>query len=150
MGKIKSSVEEEPNDSFTSMIDIVFLLLIFFLLQPFKEPEIRLEANLPKNTESAKNTDNTEIPKEDIKIRILPVPSDPNNARFVVDGRPVGMASLGAESRLAGMLVGRSHGDKEWPVAILPDRKVHFGHVLHALDACYRARMGNVKFGYGN
>lgn len=151
MGKIKSSVAEEPNDSFTSMIDIVFLLLIFFLVQPFKEPEVRLAADLPQSsTKVSRTATDTTIPKEDIRIRILPVPSDPGNARFVVDGRPIGYASQGARNKLPAILVKQSHGDKDWPIAILPDRGVHFGHVLHALDACYRVQMPNIKFGYGN
>ena len=43
MARIKSKFEDEPAFCFTSMIDIVFLLLIFFLLQPFKMPELKLD-----------------------------------------------------------------------------------------------------------
>lgn len=42
--------DEDPPSSFTSMIDIVFLLLIFFLVATrFKQPEKRLDAQLPKD-----------------------------------------------------------------------------------------------------
>lgn len=148
MGKIKSSFSEEPNSAFTSMIDIVFLLLIFFILQPFKEPEVKLAAELPKD--AGTSTDQFEKPPEDIKIRIVVVPSDPSNAHFIVDGQALGMASQGAGTRLPGVLVRNSHGLKDTPVAILPDARVHFGHVLTALDACYTARLEKIKFGFGN
>ena len=148
MGKIKSSVSEEPNSAFTSMIDIVFLLLIFFILQPFKEPEVKMPAELPKD--AGTSTDQFDKPPEDIKIRIVAVPSDPSNAHFIVDGQALGSANQGAGARLPAVLKRNSHGLEDTPVAILPDARVHFGHVLTALDACYTARLSKVKFGFGN
>lgn len=46
----KEKVSESMPFCFTSMIDIVFLLLIFFLIaSTFKQPEQRLDANLPNS-----------------------------------------------------------------------------------------------------
>lgn len=148
VGKIKSKVVDEVQSSFTSMIDIVFLLLIFFILQPFKETELKLDANLPQD--GAPNSDPTTEPKVEIKVAIRPVISDPNNAMYVIDGQNVGMASQGAYKKLAGILLRKSNGDKEAPISILPSTDVRFEHVLRVLDACYRVRMGNVKFGFGS
>ena len=41
--------EEDVGKGFTTMIDIVFLLLIFFILQPFKQPEQKVDSDLPKS-----------------------------------------------------------------------------------------------------
>ncbi len=147
MAKIKSKVQDEVATCFTSMIDIVFLLLIFFILQPFKETELKLNASLPQDGQPQQQS--TSEPKVDIKVQIMPVISDANNAIYVIDGQKVGMASQGVYKRIAGILVKKSNNDKEAPISILPASDVRFEHVLRVLDACYKARMPNVKFGFG-
>lgn len=150
MGKIKSSVEEEPNDAFTSMIDIVFLLLIFFILQPFKEPERKLAANLP--TQGAENNNLTDTPRDPIRISISAVGQ--NNALFMVNGRQVGYASNlpVTNTRLAGFLIQQRGGNtkihKETPVSIRASQNVAFKHILFALDQCNSAEMGNIQFAF--
>lgn len=146
--KIKTRVSDEMSSSFTSMIDIVFLLLIFFILQPFKETELKLGASLPQS--GAPSSESTAPPKVDIKVQIRPVPANPNGAMYIIDGRTVGMASTRVYNRIAGVLIQRSNGDKDAPISILPSGNVNFQHVLRVLDACYRAKMPNVKFGFGS
>lgn len=145
--KIKSRISDDMASSFTSMIDIVFLLLIFFILQPFKEAEFKLEANLPQN--GAPESKSDELPKVDIKVNVMPVISNPNNAVYLIDGRNIGMASQQAYKKIADILRQKSNGDKDAPISILPASDVQFMHVLRVLDACYKARMPNVKFGFG-
>lgn len=135
---------QEAGGSFTSMMDIVFLLLIFFILQPFKESEVALDTPL-----SAVGREGVEPAREAIRLRVIAVPADQTNAYYVVDGRSLGTATQGATELLPKTLVSISHGLADTPVAILPDARVHFGHVLIALDACHTARLTNVRFGYG-
>ncbi len=137
MAKIKSQFEDEPNDSFTSMIDIVFLLLIFFILQPFKQPEMKLAAELPKD-EGPSHTPSE--PRQHIVIKIEPEGADGSEARFIVDGQTI------AGPAISSRLLKRNGGDLEAPIALMPNIKTHFRHVLMALDECYEARMPNVKF----
>ena len=143
---IKSQINEEPASSFTSMIDIVFLLLIFFILQPFKEPENRLGADLPQDGSGPASS--LEPPIKPIQIQIEFNRRNPDAAVFRigdetrrVNGGPT------AFRHIAKHLKDLSGGNLETPVAIMPHGDVHFEHVLSALDACYEAKMPKVKFG---
>lgn len=140
----RDSGAQEAGGSFTSMIDIVFLLLIFFILQPFKEPEVSFDTPL-----SGVGREIVAPPCEDIRLRVMSVPADPTNAYYVVDGRSLGTATQGAAALLPKTLSSISGGLTDTPVKILPDARVHFGHVLSALDACHTARLGKVTFGFG-
>jgi len=142
---IKSKINDEMNSPFTSMIDIVFLLLIFFILQPFKEPENKMAAELPQ--EGAGGGVSMEVPLKDINIAIFSVGrSNPDKAVFTVGGNRIASGPK-IYKRIAAELKRQSGGNKETPVAILPASEVHFKHVLDALDACYEAQMPKVKFG---
>lgn len=141
---IKSRVPDRESNTFTSMIDIVFLLLIFFILQPFKDTELKLGASLPEQPKDEEIRDLP--PKVDIRVQIRSVPANPAGAMYVIDGQPIGMASGNVYKRLAGVLVQRSNGDQAAPVSISPAANINFQHVLRVLDACYRANMANIKF----
>lgn len=144
MAKIKSSINEEPNDSFTSMIDIVFLLLIFFILQPFKQPEMKLRAELPKDEGPSFTPPDTPRPHIVVRINLA---TDTNEADYVIDGIEVGnSASMPDFNRIGDVILSRSAGDEKSPVAIMPQLNVNFKHVLRVLDQCHRIRMGNIKF----
>lgn len=147
MAKVKSKVDEEPTSCFTSMIDIVFLLLIFFILQPFKAPEVKLRSELPKDSGPSSTPD---APKQHIRLMIKAIPGNKNDARFMIDDITPPPASAGGGDQIYKALEKRRGGNsqeaKETPIAIMPDLTVHFTHVLKALDQCYKAEMPNVKF----
>ena len=143
---IKSRVDEEPVSTFTSMIDIVFLLLIFFILQPFKEPENRMEATLPQDGSGPSSS--TEQPIKDLVIAIEKSGSNSGGASFVIgDAMTRFSPGNGAYKRIAAELTRQSNNNPETPVAIMPHSDVNFEHVLTALDACYEAKLPKVKFG---
>lgn len=144
MAKIKSAINEEPNDSFTSMIDIVFLLLIFFILQPFKQPEVKLRSELPKD--EGPSFVPPAQPRPHIVVRINRDPGNAAEAIYTVDGTVIGNSANKAGDQLADVILRRSGGDLESPIAIMPELHVHFGHVLKVLDQCTKAGMGKVKF----
>lgn len=143
---IKSQINEEPASSFTSMIDIVFLLLIFFILQPFKEPENKLAADLPQ--EGTSPTTSTEPPIKPIQIQIEFNRRQPDAAVFRIGDETRSVrGGPTAYKKIAQHLISLSGGNLETPVAIMPHGDVHFEHVLSALDACYQAKLTKVRFG---
>lgn len=137
MPKIKSQVNEEPNDSFTSMIDIVFLLLIFFILQPFKSPEMKLKSELPKDSGPSNKAESM----DSIRLEIRTLPDTEDQAYYKVQ-----MKKVLDGDRLYRALLDQAHGDTTVPVVIDSDVAVQFHYVLKALDQCYKAEMVDVKF----
>lgn len=144
MARIQSAVNEEPNDSFTSMIDIVFLLLIFFILQPFKQPEMKLRSELPKGEGPSPTPPDT--PRPHIIVRITRDAVNLDEALYTVDGAVIGHSSTMPQARLGDVILARSAGDRKAPVAVMPELHVNFKHVLRVLDECHRIRMEQVKF----
>ena len=143
MGRLKCKGDGEVSSTFTSMIDIVFLLLIFFILQPFKETELRLGAELPQQPVI---NETPQPPELSVNVRLLPVLSDPGNAQYVVDGHVLGMADRVDSRRLGAWLMKQSGRDTTVPVRIAPDSNVRFDHVARVLDACYSVHMSKVQF----
>ncbi|MBN2714144.1 MAG: biopolymer transporter ExbD [Planctomycetes bacterium] len=137
MAKIKSQVNEEPADSFTSMIDIVFLLLIFFILQPFKSPEMKLRSELPKDSGPSSSTDNM----ESIRLEVRTVPGQEDSAYFKIS-----MVRVDDPDRIFRALLNQANNRTDVPVVLDADEAVHFKYVLKALDQCYKAEMRDVKF----
>ncbi|MHC4886111.1 MAG: ExbD/TolR family protein [Planctomycetota bacterium] len=139
MARIRSRIEEKAEGDFTSMIDIVFLLLIFFILQPFKNPDLKMEMHLPKaGAPTPPEIDDPEPPLPTIQVKVMAHPS--SKASFRVNGRRVAAHRLNVE------LLKESAGMVEVPVAISPEKNVAFTHVMKALDECAEAGMLRVSF----
>ncbi|MFN4298851.1 MAG: ExbD/TolR family protein [Thermaurantimonas sp.] len=108
--------------SMASMTDIVFLLLIFFMLTSTLVTTSALDLILPKSkAETVKKQDVSVAIKKDLKI--------------TVNDRPVTEDALEAE------LISLTAG-KEAPVIILfADESVPTGKVVKVMDIAYRNRM---------
>jgi biopolymer transport protein ExbD len=66
--RLRETVEEEMKLDMTPMIDVVFLLIIFFLCIDFKVLEAKLPAYLPKDV----GAHSTEVePQEKLSIRVV-------------------------------------------------------------------------------
>lgn len=66
--RLQEAVEEEAKIDMTPMIDVVFLLIIFFLCIDFKVLEAKLPAYLPKDV----GAHTTEVePQEKLSVRIV-------------------------------------------------------------------------------
>jgi len=141
MPSIKTKIDDDMMTSFTPMIDVVFLLLIFFILQPFKSPDRRIDSELSKDDGTDPGPPPTTLP---IRIRVDVDPTNPDSAFYrISDGRTIhgGMSNAIAEE-----LIRVSGGDKLVPVTIFPSPRVRFKYVLAALDMCKKAGMEKVKF----
>lgn len=135
--------EEKVELQMTSMIDVVFLLLIFFIAtMEFKESEGLLRSFLPKEGTAASDAKKQD---EDMKkdLQDITVTLEKGERGIVI---VVGQAVLPSFRQLAFKL-GRLH--KQFPnhrVVIDGKPDVDYGAVVKALNACVRAEYTNISF----
>ena len=136
----RQAMEEEKEFEIpTSMIDVVFLLLIFFMCATrFRTLEQRLEANLPKN-EGARPTPTEVVVPQEIRIKI----SVDDSGRPVILAHDYPCADLNDLARKLKRLARIMPG---LPVVIDGRQRVPFQYILGAVDACMRAELRDVKF----
>lgn len=120
----------------TSMIDIVFLLLIFFILMPFKSVESRIESHLPK-TDGIAISKIEKIDKIDIKIKVdknavLDLRSF-SGVTIAINGQKLN-SFLGLKNKLAEMKANITTDQSKIPVELNADEDVPFYFILKALD----------------
>ena len=164
--KEEAFLEEEPRLSMTPMIDVVFQLLIFFMLAcRFKTEEGELRNHLPKdfgqNTFRVKKVP----PLDQLRIKLLwyhpsmnrPT-NDPVNGRVVLKLGEVVIPCVKNElgetepdwEHLYNMVCqARDNymsrpGNPTKPVTIDARRQVPFKHVVRALNECVRAGLTDV------
>jgi biopolymer transport protein ExbD len=132
----------------TPMIDVVFNLLIFFLCMPFRVPEGELDAFLPRDVglfdDSVKLED-----LEKVVVRIKDTKT--RNPKVYLGNVPVrarNSAGYPDFDRLAEQLVGlkEKSGGEPPPVEIDSDPLVEYEFVIGALNACTKARIGDIRF----
>lgn len=115
-----------------SMIDIFFLLIIFFITAArFVHSESQHEIHLP----NAQTTDDGEQGE-----RLLVVTIDENREMFI-GPKVVGLAEVEAH-----VLAGREQDPSKFEVRIRADRDVPYRDIEPILLACARAGVTNVKF----
>ena len=124
----------EPEFSMAPMLDVVFQLLIFFMLATNfskAEEEREIEVDLPSTRSAAP----PEPAPEELVINVL------RDGRYGLAGRALARGELEEELLRAA----RSHADV--PVTIRGDRLVHHEDVVAVLDACGLAGLSNVAVG---
>ena len=129
-------LQEQVGDM-TSMIDVVFLLLIFFILMPFKTSESKIESHLPKNSgPSLALLINDVVEKIDIRIKVDK--EIPMNVRafsgvtVTINGKKVPFISL--RTKLADLRAGINFDPSLVPVEINTDENVPFYFILKTID----------------
>lgn len=142
-------LQEEVGDM-TSMIDVVFLLLIFFILMPFKAPEARIESHLPKDSGQGPGKANEEkVDKIDVNISVdKGVPIDIHSfqgVRVKINGKPIANF-VGLKQRLADLKAGLKVGIEKVPVELNADEDVPFYFVMKALDYAKLNGFSFIKF----
>jgi biopolymer transport protein ExbD len=165
--KEEEFLEEEPRLTMTPMIDVVFQLLIFFMLAcRFKTEEGELHNHLPKGIGQTTQPMQEAISIDELRIKLLWYHPSAN--------RPTNDPEIGRAVLKVGKViipcVNNEHGETEpdWdrlyamicrardnysptsahpvkPVIIDARRQVPFKHVIRALNECVRARLTNVK-----
>ncbi len=113
------------------MIDIVFLLLCFFVSsQIFSQWETEIDITLP----TAQSSETPERLPGEIIINLRA------DGETVVNGKTLGREDLSALlARIVDMFPGQ-------PVLIRADRRTAYEHVIRVLDACRLADIWNISF----
>ena len=109
----------------TPVIDVVFILLIFFIVTSvFKKEELALMLDLPKS-----NAKEMEIQKEQVFIEL-------SKNKLAIKGIEVSFESL--EDNL------KAIKDKEKPVIVRIDKKVQYERVIKVLDLLQKYNLTNL------
>jgi biopolymer transport protein ExbD len=123
---------EEPSISMTPMIDMVFQLLVFFMLATtFTDPERQINVDLPL----AQSGTSEEKPPEELVINVLQDGTVRLGERIVDD------------AMLEAALAQAAQHDKETPVTIRGDRLVAHQHIVRVMDACGVAGLSSLAVG---
>jgi biopolymer transport protein ExbD len=121
--------KEEPEVNLTSLIDVVFLLLIFFMVSTSFVKESRLTITLPEAESEAPAAE-----AERLEVAITAAGTFLVNGRELVNNSPV---------TLRRALLEVSGGDTGLPVTIVADADARHQSVVTVMDVA--GRMGFVK-----
>ena len=142
-GSGERTVVKKAELSLTPMIDVVFLLLIFFMVgMKFKELDRKLEADLPKAGKPL-DDDNQPPPSEIwIMIKNTGTRTSPR-PKIIIDQRPFTRFDdvKNTLSRLA-----RAPGARQDPVIVAPDDDALHGWVMQILDFLNQLQFRNINF----
>jgi biopolymer transport protein ExbD len=129
--KFTSRQPEPAGMQLAPMIDIVFLLLIFFIVTwQFSRSETELSVSVPTAEEGA----DPERQKGEIIINVL----GDNSIR--VEGTTVDLDQL--QNRLAAIV----RQNENQPVRIRGDGKVAYQRIVEVIDTCQKAGIWNISF----
>ncbi len=138
----KSSQQDKTELSMTSMIDIVFLLLVFFVMTfKISAQEGDFNINMPKEGEQGQ-ADNTQLP---LKLRLIADAAGNLQEIVLNDSQSFGTNWEQLRGYVVG-LVGDQTGpaDAEGPeVEIDLDYNLHYVHVIEAITSVTGYRSGN-------
>ena len=137
--KFATPVTEEVSINLTPLIDIVFLLLIFFMVSTTFQRETELEIALP---EASAKTKVTEV----ASAVVLEIDSDGVYRLGIrADGEWSEVISVSAD-KLSETLDGISTKHETTTLIIKADAKTRHQAVVRALDAAQRAGLKKIKF----
>lgn len=129
---LRTQVEEMPNLNLTSMIDVVFLLIIFFMLGTrFAEAERKITLQVPQVADN----------------RALPAAPDRHavnvyqDGEITLDGRTVTLVELTAQ------LTADRQRDPDLAVNVRGDATTNLQHFAEVLNACKQAGVLEISMG---
>jgi biopolymer transport protein ExbD len=130
---LRPSRRDEPDINLTPLIDVVFLLLIFFMVSTTFNDDTRLRLELPR-------ADAEPVQAKDVQLIELVVDV---SGRYYVDGRQVLGTDVGTLRRTLAEVV---DDGRELPVLIKADAKTPHQAVMTALDALGQLGLSHVAF----
>ncbi len=143
----KKSTSTNMELNMTSMIDVVFQLLIYFIITSnFVPGEGIIQATMPAGTGSA-----AEVPKLEQPIKIIVSARSGRTGtgyRLDVDKSAIAPSTFGDLGKLLeGMREDKGGAfSAENPIVIQPSGDVRWQHVVNAFNAAVKARYKNIAF----
>lgn len=119
--KFQRRIQEELQINLTPLIDVVFLLLIFFMVTTTFTRETRLAVNLPE-------ADGEPVQESPRSIEI----SVSQSGAYAIDGRPLVNSQLGTLMRALEEI---SAGDRDIALILIADAEATHQSVVTAMDA---------------
>ena len=120
--------QEQDKINLTPMLDVVFIMLIFFIVTATFVKEVGLDVNQPENEPV-----NLDPEKKSIVVRVT------SRDRIIIAGRDVDVRSVRAN-------IERLHAENpEAPVVIRPHPDSRTDTMVRILDSARRAGVGNVS-----
>ena len=123
--KLSLRVRAQPEVNLTSLIDVVFLLLIFFMVSTSFVKQSQINISLPQ----ADSSTVVETPPEQIDIMITMTGTYFVNGRELINNRPETIRNA-----LQKVSIGRSN----MPMIISADANAKHQHVITAMDVAGR------------
>lgn len=123
--KLSSRPRTQPEVNLTSLIDVVFLLLIFFMVSTSFVKQSKISIRLPE----AEATEIAEQPVEQIDIMITETGTFLVNGRELINNRP---------QTIRNALQQVSDGDTTLPMTISADANARHQFVVTAMDVAGR------------
>lgn len=118
---LRRSRTEEPEVNLTPLIDVVFILLIFFMVSTTFQKETEIKIELPEAS-----AEPVETKPETLEIVI------DADGRYFIDERQVVNTELDTLKQAISKFIGER---KELPVVIRADRRTPYESVVRAMDA---------------
>jgi biopolymer transport protein ExbD len=128
--KLSTQSRPEPDVNLTPLIDVVFLLLIFFMVSTSFVKQSQITIRLPE----AESTAMVEEPAEQIDIMITEQGTYLVNGRELINNRP---------ETIRNALQRVSAGNTDLPLTISADANARHQHVVTAMDVA--GRLGFVR-----
>jgi biopolymer transport protein ExbD len=130
--KLRGHSVEEPAIDLTSLIDVVFLLLIFFMVSTTFERQVSLKVDLPEASE----VDTRPLPAERLELVIDVRGRMFLNDRQLVDSSAATLAAAFAEA---------AGERRDLPLILRADRDTPHHFVVTAMDAAARLGFSNLS-----
>ena len=130
---LRPNRKELPDINLTPLIDVVFLLLIFFMVSTTFDRESRIKVNLPESSTQAEEIKKQEI--LDITVDI--------QGRFYVDQQEVINTDIETLKRA---IEKAANGRKDLPVVITADANTPYQAVITVMDAASQLGFVNMTF----
>ncbi|WP_448216660.1 ExbD/TolR family protein [Endozoicomonas sp. 2B-B] len=130
--KFRRQSREEVSLNLTPLIDVVFLLLIFFMVSTTFTKETQLAIDLPE----ASGEQSASVEKTQVEITIS------REGHYAVNGQS--LVNSGLET-LKNALAKVSEGDSNLPLTITADAKTPYQSVVTAMDAAGQLGFANLS-----
>jgi biopolymer transport protein ExbD len=136
--RLKTISKPMPEINMIPMIDVIFMLLIFFLVATqMKNEEYRTDVQLPDSVEALINLLKDKVPAP---LDLTIVPASANGRTYMVNGLEASKEELAEVLRWQGRVQWQRGGERA-SVRIRCDKRAEFIELQRALKACQEAEV---------